>query len=260
MTIDIKLSPLDKRKLKRDSFYLYEEIRGALVKHNFVLNRIAEEIEKLVKSGDKSEEVKTNVMANQDKYKKLTHVLISQFIFGGKNLLKKPNDVILIENGEEKMINSPGIYIRYHPNMTKQGWIARFQQIKKFEKYLYLFIQPDNKVLQTPKQRFQVGYKDIKQNIDTYLTIENKIPEYWDNRKSIIDFVYEVQHDVPESGVSVIDRIIEELIYSDEKSDTELSRLAKQFKNIYYSVAERYQLPTLRDLPSFLQAINEIAS
>lgn len=259
MKIDKKIDDLDINRFKKDNLYQYETYRLALLKENFVVNRIQKEIDLLKSKADKSTVIRTTVVENIEKYLLLLRTFYTQVLFGGKNLFKKQSDIIILDKADKVKIVTPGIYVRYIPNTTKQGWLYRFEQLKKAINYLDLSSIPAKKY-QKPKERYQVSKSDLKNNFHIYLSIEKKIPDYWDSKDTIIDSVYSVQHDVKKSGASIIDRIIEDLTYTDKKDDKELNSLVRHYKNTYYSVATRYQLPTLRDLPTFLKILNEIVS
>lgn len=68
MKIDKKIDDLDINRFKKDNLYQYETIRLALLRENFVANRIQKEIDRLKSEADRSAVIRTAVVENIEKY------------------------------------------------------------------------------------------------------------------------------------------------------------------------------------------------
>jgi len=141
---------------------------------------------------------------------------------------------------------------------TKQRGNEYFEKASGLEEEVKVYKGAQQKRLSKPRSREQVGEKDTQEGIAIYLAIEKRIPKYWREKQE--GKVKQTPY-TEKSGVSVIDRAIEDVIAGKNlESFEEENKLKQQYKDTYYRIAERYMLPTLRELPNYLKLFDEVAS
>lgn len=176
------------------------------------------------------------------------------FSFAFYNTVGAPVDVnIEIVGKEGKSILEPGIYVRYHPWMTREDWQIEFENISKIgqtSQDLY------------PGVRESVFYRkrikplhswtpDDELMIQKYSLIEEKVPKYFEKRISHhknknIESAENVGMD---SGTSLVDGALEDVVFKiseswKEDDDKRYDKTKKEYRNNYYYLAKKYELPT----------------
>lgn len=252
-----KKSEVSKQKDWFDKNSSYEEIRSSLVACNFVYKYVYTELVNRISKLDWSKLEQQGLFRyTVEIISEIESMLKQQEIVGGKSG-KNPQSIVFIgELGQE--LEGPAIYVLFHPDMTKQEWMDKFEKLQRApqSKEIYESIKHEYKRERT---RNQVGFKDVEQNIEIYLAIEFKIPKYWEERQK------GSFKDLAGTGetitVPVFEAALEDVIASrnieDPKKEDELRR---KYREIYYAVSKRYKLLTLRDLPRFIKLLNEIGS
>jgi hypothetical protein len=229
----------------------YEDIRRRLVKHNFVILQLfavtMNNIKKL--SVKKPSPPRTKNKPEIDEQLRFYDFLLHLYYFGGEDIYKSYNDSLFVQKGGERLITEPGVYIRYHPKMTRKEWNNRYDQAIVAAKEQNIFAGIQIKEIPDIQDRHQVGTKDVEQNIEVYLKVEAKVPEYWHDRSRIYkDPVTEkVIRKLP-----VIDSVLEDVLTDENRDDeTERKKLKAKYKDIYYDICRRYMLPTYTEFDKY---------
>lgn len=238
----------------------YEDIRRILIKKNFVHNQLfvgtATFINNL-KTGNYKPPT-TSVAEEAEKIDTLLNTLYSQWFVGSDEGYRFFNDMIIARR-KGIQIEQKGVYVRYHPNMTKREWMDRYDKAREIAETFKVFQDMYSEDLPQPKLRKQIGTKDIEQNIEIYLKVEAKISEYWHEQ-------FESRYTDPATGkpmdkLPVMESVLEEVLDDEGIEDiTKRKELREKYKNIYYDVAKRYMLPTYTELPKYLELVDAVLS
>lgn len=242
-----------KTKNEDENKKLFKEIRQDMLGNNFVIKVLWGELKKKVNKL----KVKKQTAKDTEKLEKL-QLLVSLFYqlvyLGGKTLYKFKNDKVIV-SGNPVKVEEEGVYVRYNPFITREQWLELYEEAALLVKKMKLFKEAKPEDFQKKKERYQIGSDDIKLGLNLYFEIEKKLLKYWKEGKPK-DTLY-----TEEDGASMIDRALEEIIANKNvEDDRKLNKLKKQYKEAYYRACERYDIPTMRELPQYLKLLNEIAS
>lgn len=246
-----------KMKNKTPRYQDYEKIRNFLIKHNFVIKILHQEITKRIKKGERSQKYRDYLTEdnNKDHILGLLEIMTKHFLIGGN-----PDDTVFVKKEQGVKITRPGIYIRFHPLMTEQEWIYRREQVAIVAKLLKIYEGENEKKSEKPKQRHDIGLTAMT-NINLYLKIEKRLPKLWRKQQDYKANPYKYTQGGPGNErkrsppivLGAIEAILESKGIRDKKN-----LVKKRYKNIYYDVARRYRLPTLYDLPKYIEILDPV--
>jgi hypothetical protein len=250
----------------------YELIKLELLKHNFVVNQVLKALYKRISKLEKSffkqpadatkgvYEFRVKIRPKEigvplEKIAKLLKIspnILQEMVKSGRFLRKVSTTKLNIIDYGGSVISKPGIYARYEPSMSQRDWIKLYKEAQKVP-YIDFYYQDDFK----NKGREQIGPNDIRRNIGIYLKIEKAISEYYADKKmgKILD-MFSLEED---KKVQIVTAAIEKAI-GDKVPDNNRNKLFTSYKKVYYSVAKRYKLPTIRKTSKFLKILDGIPS
>lgn len=169
--------------------------------------------------------------------------------------LSTPNKVCFAN--KLRPIKEKGTYLRIDKNTTDKEVLEMLHNAKK-----YMFIvedtkekQPSNKLkILNNKKRKDISKND-NQNFEIFKLVENKIKKLIkEKEEKQKDFDYEGEIVGPALKNVAVDLAIK-INPNDESIEFE-NKIFKKVKNIYYSILNRYGLPTYKQLKSILRLIN----
>lgn len=248
--------------------------RYDLLKDNFVFLKIAEQLKmNLDKQLSKNELTELKNHPDDKKFidvlnplRKVSTMLqidwmyLFSFVFYSEPGVRDYHGIVLAVEPKEYLLEQ-GLYVRFHPWMTQNDWLNELEKVKYLAKTMTqvslptpLYPEVDAEEYFLKKQKHNVSKKDSEQNIQIYLEIETKIPQFLKEKEN--GLIKDVDY-AEKSGVSVIDRILESLITEfDIDDDKELDRIKQTKRNVYYEVSARYALPTFRELNKYLKQLS----
>ncbi len=242
-----------KMKNEDENKALFKEIKQDMLGNNFVIKVLWGELKK------KTNKLKLKKQTAKDiekleKLQLITSLFYQLAYLGGKKLYKYKNDKVVV-SGHPVKVEEEGVYVRYNPFITREQWLELYDEASLLVEKMKLFKNANPKDFKKKKERYQLGSDDIKLGLNLYFEIEKKLLKYWKKGKPN-DILY-----AEEDGASMVDRALEEiLVKKNLEDDKKLNELKKQHKEAYYRVCERYDIPTMRELPQYLKLLNEIAS
>jgi hypothetical protein len=234
----------------------YDDIRFQLLKHNFIYKSVFRMLSSMIDKA-KNDKGMRFFVEHLEQFEKLRSVLYQQIFIGGKASKNQSDIIIAGEDGAR--VESEGIYVRFHPLLSKADWLQLYKKLQFAEKQLGIYKDSKNKKRQKPKQRKQIGTKDLEQNLEIYLDIETRIPKFWKQKHS------KKKEDYAGTGEKIQIPVIEAAIteIAEEKgiqSLEEESKFRDRYKEIYNRIIERYELPTIREYSSYARILDEIVS
>lgn len=242
----------------------YEENRLLLLKHNLVIHEVIKLLKKLyselLTKQELSKFLAYTLHPDSSKFSKPLKILsndinifwldIFKFMYPKK--IHKINNIFpnieFIKRGYPKIYRS-GLYVRFDPLMTKEDWLKEYDHASIYTKlpevndHFYPFFDKNDFWL--AKKKLQVSTKDESENIPLYLDIEKRITSYFYRKK------------IKSGGQSVIDAALEQYVFNSDIDEADEDRLKQEVKTVYYEVAKRYMLPTLKDLKKYIESTNK---
>lgn len=243
-----------KMKNEDENKALFKEIRQHMLGNNFVIKALWEELKKKVNKL----KLKKQTAKDIEKLEKL-QLLVSLFYqlahLGGKKLYQYKNDKVIV-SGNPVKVEAEGVYIRFNPYLSKEQWLELYDEAALLTDKVKLFKNSKSEDFQKRKERYQIGGDDINLGIRIYYEVEEKLIKYWKGRKKKEDPLYRKGR--PRAR---LDRALEEIVNKEHiEDDKKLNELKKKYEEAYHRVCDRYDIPTLRDLPRYLKLLDEIAS
>lgn len=159
---------------------------------------------------------------------------------------------------EKFPIRHTGTYIRVDKTTSNKEILVKLREAKKQINLVHLD-KVDLNEIKSGEKHVNRKRKDISKmdnsNKEIFIAVENKIKELilQKNEKGK-EYDYKRQIVIPAIEQVVGDTMVEEN-WEDESTEEE-SRCVKLIKDVYYSMIERYRLPSYRDLKLILRVIN----
>jgi hypothetical protein len=142
------------------------------------------------------------------------------------------NNRVISESIKEK-----GVYIKVHPMMGKNDYLKAFKQTKSVLSHFYR-----DRAIPPYMKRKHTGHF-TKSDVRTYQEVESAI------RKAANDEVFDKPTLKSDKRSTVVDRALEAIVANHDLDDNEEeNRLKNHIKDVYYRTANRFNLPTYREL------------
>ena len=152
-------------------------------------------------------------------------------------------------------ITDIGYYIKVDEHLTERELLYIFKRVMQ---KINMFADPNEKKEKTKyeqRRRRQFG-KNEDAKILAFVSVEKKIKEIVEedlklNKKPTSNTYYK---DIVQNAIgAVVQNTLDQLEYDDEKQDRVFDRCQKRITTYYYTIANRYKLPTPKKLNSILR-------
>lgn len=149
-------------------------------------------------------------------------------------------------------ITDMGYYIKIDEHLRERELLLLF---KKTLQKIKMFSDSDGKKKTKYEQRRRKQFgKDEKAKILAFISVEKKIKENLKNNLNINYVEDKNCMDIVKFAIGgVVQDIFDRLKYSNEKQDKLFDRWQKRITTWYYTIADRYKLPTPKKLNSILR-------